>query len=44
MEIVLQKPQQCAELLQLYLARIEVLTLLPSALRIRLMPGPSIGE
>jgi hypothetical protein len=44
MELVLQNPQQCTELLQLCLARTEVLTLLPSALRLRLVPGPSTGE
>jgi hypothetical protein len=44
MELILQNPQQCTELLQLYLAREEVLTLLPSSLRLRLVPSPSIGE
>jgi hypothetical protein len=44
MELVLQNPQQCTELLQLCLARTEVLTLLPSTLRLRLVPGPSTGE
>jgi hypothetical protein len=44
MELVLQNPQQCTELLQLFLARTEVLTLLPSTLRLRLVPGPSTGE
>jgi hypothetical protein len=44
MELVLYNPQQCVELLQLRLARIEVLTLLPSTLRLRLMPGPPTGE
>jgi hypothetical protein len=44
MELVLQNPQQCAELLQLCLARTEVLMFLPSTLRLRLVPGPSTGE
>jgi hypothetical protein len=44
MELVLQNPQQCADLLQLSLSRIEVLTLLPSMLRLRLVPGPPTGE
>jgi hypothetical protein len=44
MDIFLQNPQQCAEMLQLFLARTNVLTLFPSSLRLRLVPGPSIGE
>jgi hypothetical protein len=44
MELVLQNPQQCAELLQLCLARTNVLTFLSVALRLRLVPGPSTGE
>jgi hypothetical protein len=44
MELVIQNPQQCAELLQLCLARIEFLTLLPSALRLRLVIGTSTRE
>jgi hypothetical protein len=44
MELVLQNPQQCTELLQLCLAKIEFLTFLSSTLRLRLAPVPSIGE
>jgi hypothetical protein len=44
MELVLQNPQQCGELLQLCLARTNVLMFLPSMLRLRLVLVPSIGE
>jgi hypothetical protein len=44
MELVLQNPQQCPELLQLCLGRMKVLTFLPMELRLRLEPRPSIGE
>jgi hypothetical protein len=44
MKLFLQNPQQCAELLQLYLDRKYFLTLLPSALRLSLVLRPSIGE
>jgi hypothetical protein len=43
-ELVLQNPQQCAELLQLFLARTEVLMLFPSTLRLRLALGSYTGE
>jgi hypothetical protein len=44
MEIVLQNPQQCIDLLQLFLYRTKFLMIMPSTLRSRLVPGPSIGE
>jgi hypothetical protein len=44
MELVLQNPQQCAELLQLCLARIDILTFLSLVLRLRFVTRPSIGE
>jgi hypothetical protein len=44
MEWVLQNPQQCAELMQLCIARTKVLTLFPSELRLRIVPGPSTEE
>jgi hypothetical protein len=44
MELVLQNPQQCTEMMQLCMARIEVLTLFTSVLRLRLMSGPSTEE
>jgi hypothetical protein len=40
MEQVLQNPQQCVELMQLYIARIEVMTLLLAELRLRIIPAP----
>jgi hypothetical protein len=44
MELVIQNPQQCGELLQLYLDIKKVLTLFPLALRLRLVPEPSTRE
>jgi hypothetical protein len=44
MERVLENPQQCIERMQLCIARIEVLTLFPSAMRLRIVPGPSMEE
>jgi hypothetical protein len=44
MERVLQDPQQCTELMQLCIARTEVLTLFPSELRLRIAPGPPTEE
>jgi hypothetical protein len=44
MEQVLQNPQQCAELMQLCIARTEVLTLLPADLRLRIAPVPPMEE
>jgi hypothetical protein len=44
MELVLQNHQQCAELMQLCIARTKVLTLLPSTLRLSIALRPSIEE
>jgi hypothetical protein len=44
MELVLQNPQQCTELLQLCLDRTDFMTLLPSTLRLTIVPIPSKGE
>jgi hypothetical protein len=44
MEQVLQNPQQCAELMQLCIARTEVLTLFPAELRLRIAPVPPMEE
>jgi hypothetical protein len=44
MEQVLQNPQQCAELMQLCIARTEVLTLFPAELRLRITPVPPTEE
>jgi hypothetical protein len=44
MDLVLQNPQQCLDLLQLCLAKIEVLKLFPSTLRLRLVPRPYTRE
>jgi hypothetical protein len=44
MEKFLQNPQQCAKLMQLYITRIEVLTLLPEDLRLRIAPAPPMEE
>jgi hypothetical protein len=44
MEQVLQNPQQCADLMQLYINRIEVLTLLPEDIRLRIALAPPMEE
>jgi hypothetical protein len=44
MEQVLQNPQQCAELMQLCIARTKVLTLFPAELRLRITPVPPMEE
>jgi hypothetical protein len=44
MEQVLQNPQQCAELMQLCIARTKVLTLFPAELRLRIAPVPPMEE
>jgi hypothetical protein len=44
MERVLQDPQQCAELMQLCIARTKVLTLFPATLRSKIATGPLTDE
>jgi hypothetical protein len=47
LELVLQNPQQCAELVQLCLVKTKMLPFLPSVVRMRLvqqLQGPSTGE
>jgi hypothetical protein len=41
---VLQNPQQCVELMHLYITRTEVLTLLPTDLRLRIALAPPIED
>jgi hypothetical protein len=44
MEQIIQNPQQCAELMQLCIARTKVLTLLSVELRLRIAPTPPMEE